>query len=69
MFWMVALPAIDEQQYVYRVYAPEDALTADLFWAAFHCHDDPHPRASDWFDSAAIWRGHRTHADLTGHQY
>lgn len=57
MFWMVALLALDGQQYVYRVYAPAGALPADLFWAAFHCHDEgPHPRASDWFDSAEIWQ-------------
>lgn len=28
----MALPAVDGKQYVYRVYAPEDALPADLFW-------------------------------------
>ncbi|WP_307033531.1 hypothetical protein [Streptomyces canus] len=31
-FWLVALPAIDGRQYVYRVYAPADAW--DLFDAA-----------------------------------
>ncbi|MEN8655214.1 hypothetical protein ABCR94_32685 [Streptomyces sp. 21So2-11] len=57
MRWMVALPALDGRQYVYRVYAPYDALLADVFWAAFHCHDEgPHPRASDAFDSAEIWQ-------------
>ncbi|MCX4968043.1 hypothetical protein OHA98_25435 [Streptomyces sp. NBC_00654] len=61
MFWMVALPALDGLEYVYRVYAPDDALPADLFWAAFHCHDEgPHPRASDRFDSAVIWRNRQT---------
>lgn len=40
MFWMVALLAQDGLQYVYRVYAPDDALPADLFWTAFHCHDE-----------------------------
>ncbi|MGW7727930.1 hypothetical protein ACWGJ6_32050 [Streptomyces canus] len=28
----MALPAVDGKQYVYRVYTPEDALPADLFW-------------------------------------
>ncbi|MFD9790173.1 hypothetical protein ACFWXK_04395 [Streptomyces sp. NPDC059070] len=56
MCWMVALLAVDGRQYVYRVYAPGDALRGDLFWAAFHCHDESaHPRASDLFDSAQIW--------------
>ncbi|MFE3252042.1 hypothetical protein [Streptomyces sp. NPDC059209] len=57
MYWMVALLAADGRQYVYRVYAPADALRGDVFWAAFHCHDEgPHPRASDRFDSAEFWR-------------
>ncbi|WP_274562987.1 hypothetical protein [Streptomyces spiramyceticus] len=57
MRWMVALLALDGRQYVYRVYAPFDALLADVFWAAFHCHDEsPYPRASDAFDSAEIWQ-------------
>ncbi|MEU5822895.1 hypothetical protein [Streptomyces sp. NPDC047803] len=57
MNWLVSLPALDGRDYVYRVHAPLDALPADLFWAAFHCHDDgPHPRASDRFDAALIWR-------------
>ncbi|AZM52022.1 hypothetical protein DMA15_04980 [Streptomyces sp. WAC 01529] len=56
-FWMVALPAVDGRQYVYRVYAPDDALPADLFWDAWHCHDEsPFPRASDLFDAAVIRR-------------
>lgn len=55
--WLVSLPALDGRDYVYRVHAPLDALPADLFWAAFHCHDDgPHPRASDRFDAAQIRR-------------
>jgi hypothetical protein len=55
--WMVALPAVDGKSYVYRVYAPDDALPGDLFWAAFHCHDDARlPRACDTFDAAEIWR-------------
>ncbi|MDJ1135693.1 hypothetical protein [Streptomyces iconiensis] len=55
--WMVALPGTDGKQYVYRVYAPYDALLGDLFWAAFHCHDDSRfPRAYDCFDAARIWR-------------
>ncbi|MFF4749838.1 hypothetical protein ACWD5R_04180 [Streptomyces sp. NPDC002514] len=55
--WLVALPAIDGRQYVYRVYAPADALPADLFWDAWHCHDESRfPRAWDLFDSAVIWR-------------
>ncbi|MBA0051072.1 hypothetical protein E0L36_09255 [Streptomyces sp. AJS327] len=54
---MVALLGIDGRQYVYRVYAPGDALPGDLFWAAFHCHDElPLPRALDSFDAAEIWR-------------
>lgn len=53
--WLVALPAIDGRQYVYRVYAPEDALLADLFWEAWHCHDESaFPRAWDLFDAAVI---------------
>ncbi|GHC86667.1 hypothetical protein GCM10010349_72930 [Streptomyces flavofungini] len=52
---MVALLAIDGRQYVYRVYAPADALPADLFWEAWHCHDEgPFPRALDLFDAAVI---------------
>ncbi|MFI7009260.1 hypothetical protein [Streptomyces sp. NPDC050145] len=55
--WHVALPAVDGRQYVYRVYAPDDALPADLFWDAWHCHDEgPHPRAYDLFDAARIER-------------
>ncbi|MFG3257716.1 hypothetical protein [Streptomyces sp. NPDC048172] len=56
--WMVALPGTDGKQYVYRVYAPRDALPGDLFWAAFHCHDGDArlPRAYDSFDAAEIWR-------------
>jgi hypothetical protein len=53
--WLVALPAVDGRQYVYRVYAPEDALLADLFWEAWHCHDESAlPRAWDLFDAAVI---------------
>ena len=53
--WLVALPAIDGRQYVYRVYAPEDALLADLFWEAWHCHEESAlPRAWDLFDAAVI---------------
>ncbi|MDQ1030992.1 hypothetical protein QF035_008574 [Streptomyces umbrinus] len=55
--WLVVLPAIDGRQYVYRVYAPDDALLADLFWDAWHCHDEgPYPRAWDLFDAAVIRR-------------
>ncbi|WP_167343733.1 hypothetical protein [Streptomyces mutabilis] len=36
----MALPAVDGRQYVYRVCAPEEALHADLFWEAWHCHDE-----------------------------
>ena len=69
MFWMVALLALDGRQYVYRVYAPRTALPADLFWAAFHCHDEGRgPRASDCFDAARIWWIGDTE-DLTVHQY
>jgi hypothetical protein len=54
--WMVALPAVDGKSYVYRVYAPADALPGDLFRAAFHHHDEARlPRASDTFDAARIW--------------
>ncbi|MFE7031868.1 hypothetical protein ACFU9Y_16265 [Streptomyces sp. NPDC057621] len=57
--WLVALPSVDGRQYVYRVYAPEDALLADLFWEAWHCHDEgPFPRAWDVFDAAVIRRMH-----------
>ncbi|WP_415947230.1 hypothetical protein [Streptomyces sp. KLOTTS4A1] len=61
----MALPAADGKQYVYRVYAPEDALPGDLFWEAWHCHDEgPHPRAYDLFDAAVIRRiGHRGFSD------
>jgi hypothetical protein len=55
--WLVALPAVDGRQYVYRVYAPQDALPVDLFWQAWHCHDESAlPRASDLFDAAVIRR-------------
>lgn len=53
--WLVTLPAVDGRQYVYRVYAPEDAPLAALFWEAWHCHDEgPFPRAWDLFDAAVI---------------
>ncbi|MFE2041151.1 hypothetical protein ACFXAZ_09490 [Streptomyces sp. NPDC059477] len=53
----MALPAVDGRDYVYRVYAPVDALLADLFWEAWHCHDEgPYPRAWDLFDAAVIRR-------------
>ncbi|WP_326584222.1 hypothetical protein OG889_37900 [Streptomyces sp. NBC_00481] len=53
--WLVTLPAIDGRQCVYRVYAPENALPADLFWEARHCHDESRlPRAWDLFDAALI---------------
>ncbi|MFC0494805.1 hypothetical protein ACFFKE_07640 [Streptomyces mutabilis] len=55
--WPVALPAVDGRQYVYRVYAPEEALHADLFWEAWHCHDESVlPHARDVFDTAVIRR-------------
>lgn len=59
--WMVALPAPDGREFVYRVYAPLDALPGDVFWSAFHCHDGSQehgqlPRVSDAFDAARIWR-------------
>ena len=51
------LPAVDGRRYGYQVYAPENALLADPFWAAWHCHDEePHPRAWDPFDAAVIRR-------------
>ncbi|MEV1067595.1 hypothetical protein [Streptomyces sp. NPDC050263] len=58
---LVTLPAIDGRQYVYRVYAPEDAPPADLYRQAWRCHDEgPFPPARDVFDQAAIRRvGHR----------
>ncbi|RSS40064.1 hypothetical protein [Streptomyces sp. WAC08241] len=73
MFWTVGLPALDGRQYVYRVYAPREALPADLFWAAFHCHEEGGaPRASDSFDAAEIrWVGDGagpTAAELTVHR-
>lgn len=53
--WLVALTAVDGKSYVYRVYAPPDALPGDLFWEAWHSHDEgPFPRAYDLFDTAAI---------------
>ncbi|MFE0416100.1 hypothetical protein [Streptomyces tendae] len=53
----MALPAVDGRQYVYRVDAPADALLADLFWDAWHCHDESaFPRAWDVFDAAVIRR-------------
>ncbi|MGW0336087.1 hypothetical protein ACWD0J_30280 [Streptomyces sp. NPDC003011] len=53
----MALLAVDGKQYVYRVYAPEGALPADLFWEAWHCHDEStFPRAWDLFDAAVIQR-------------
>ncbi|MGW0998639.1 hypothetical protein ACWD5V_36270 [Streptomyces sp. NPDC002523] len=55
--WLVALPAIDGKQYAYRVYAPEDPLLADLFWEAWHRHDESaFPRGWDLFDVAVIRR-------------
>jgi len=67
MSWLVALPALDGREYVYRIHAPADALRADLFWAAFHCHDDgPYPRACDRFDAAAIWRVGAEDTDTPG---
>ncbi|MFC9797425.1 hypothetical protein [Streptomyces sp. NPDC057695] len=74
MFWMVALPARDGRQYVYRVYAPRDALPADLFWAAFHHHEEAGgPPASDRFDASEIWwvgdGAGPAAAELTVHQY
>ncbi|HLL32909.1 MAG TPA: hypothetical protein VK545_03235 [Streptomyces sp.] len=54
---LVALPVVDGRQYVHRVYTPGDALPADLFWDAWHCHDEgPFPRAWDVFDAAVIRR-------------
>ncbi|MEV6945803.1 hypothetical protein AB0N07_28175 [Streptomyces sp. NPDC051172] len=53
----MSLLAVDGKQYVYRVDAPEDALPADLFWDAWHCHDESAlPRAWDLFDAAVIRR-------------
>ncbi|GAB3663296.1 hypothetical protein [Streptomyces sparsus] len=55
--WMVALAGIDGRRYVYRVYAPKDALPGDVFWSAFHHHDEQVlPRVSDAFDAAEIWQ-------------
>ncbi|NLU69942.1 hypothetical protein [Streptomyces sp. HNM0574] len=55
--WMVALLAADGREYVYRVYAPDDARPGDLFWSAFHCHEDSLlPRTLDCFDTAEIWQ-------------
>ncbi|WP_177235623.1 hypothetical protein [Streptomyces sp. MUSC 14] len=54
---LVALPAVDGKQYVYRVYAPDDAVLADLFRDAWHCHDESaFPHAWDLFDAALIRR-------------
>ncbi|MEU2736864.1 hypothetical protein ABZ656_15910 [Streptomyces sp. NPDC007095] len=58
----MTLPAVDGRQYVYRVYAPEDAPLADLFREAWHCDDEvPFPRAWDLFDAAVIRRVDRLH--------
>jgi hypothetical protein len=66
---MVARPAIDGREYVYRVHAPCDALPADLFWAAFHCHDDgPHPRGRP-LRRGADPAGRAGPTYLTVHQY
>ncbi|MEU9167615.1 hypothetical protein AB0D34_07425 [Streptomyces sp. NPDC048420] len=68
----MALPAVDGRQYVYRVYAPEDALLADLFWEAWHCHDESaFPRAWDLLDAAVIRPGRLSGAPhfLTVRQY
>ncbi|MFD0313603.1 hypothetical protein [Streptomyces flavalbus] len=55
--WLVTLPGVDGRQYVYRVYGPVDALPADLFWEAWHCHDESaFPRAWDVFDASQIRR-------------
>nr|WP_223183958.1 MULTISPECIES: hypothetical protein [unclassified Streptomyces] len=71
---MVGLLARDGRQYVYRVYAPREALPADLFWAAFHQHEeDGAPRACDRFDTADIWwvgdEAGPTAEELTVRQY
>ncbi|MET7694226.1 hypothetical protein ABZT06_40755 [Streptomyces sp. NPDC005483] len=51
--WLVTLPAVDGRRYVYRVYAPEGALLADLFREAWHRHDEsPFPGAWDLIDAA-----------------
>ncbi|MEW2487551.1 hypothetical protein [Streptomyces sp. NPDC048411] len=51
----VALPAIDGREYVHRVHALRDALPANPFRAAFHCHADGlHPRIADRLDAAPI---------------
>ncbi|MER8008026.1 hypothetical protein [Streptomyces sp. NPDC094149] len=43
------------------MYSPDDALPADLFWDAWHCHDESaFPRARDEFDAAVIRRVGRT---------
>ncbi|MFH8476800.1 hypothetical protein [Streptomyces sp. NPDC018000] len=56
-----------------RRLAPRALSNCGLFPAAFHCHDDgPHPRVSDRFDAALIWRAGSDgtdHMDLTVHQY
>lgn len=66
--WMVALLAIDGKQYVYAVRAPDDALPADLFWSAYHHHEDSRlPRVSASFDTAEIWQPReREHAAEPG---
>ncbi|MET9833654.1 hypothetical protein ABZ078_31100 [Streptomyces sp. NPDC006385] len=43
------------RQYGYRAYAPEEALLTDLFWEAWHCHEESaFPRAWGLFDAAVI---------------
>ncbi|WP_406433332.1 hypothetical protein OHB00_09815 [Streptomyces sp. NBC_00631] len=54
---LVALPAADGRQYAHRAYAPPDALLADLFRGAWHCHDESaFPRAWDLFGAALVQR-------------
>ncbi|MDQ1072278.1 hypothetical protein [Streptomyces canus] len=52
---LVALPAVDGKQYGYRVYAPGDALLADLFrevWGSTTAR--ARSRAGGLFDAAVI---------------
>ncbi|MEO3977418.1 hypothetical protein [Streptomyces sp. CAU 1734] len=70
MSWMVTLLATDGRRYAYRVHAPAGALLGDVFWSAFHCHDEgPHPRASDSFDLAEIRHIPAGREHLTIHQH
>ncbi|MDQ0912292.1 hypothetical protein QFZ22_008277 [Streptomyces canus] len=51
---LVALPAVDGKQYGYRVYAPGDALLADLFREVWRTTARARSRSWGLFDAAVI---------------